>query len=139
MTTLLAVLFCLSLSGVASAEVSRTPAPVTASEVLPGSARLLALPANYRPGATLFIQVQARLVPAGHALHIRGKNGELLGVVSPYGTRGGEAGIYTLPLAHALAQEAPAQGLLVYISLMGGASKPQVPNERQLRAVKLVQ
>lgn len=99
----------------------------------------LALPVNYQRGAPLWLEVQAGQIASGHELEVRSPTGHLLGVVSPYGTRGGAAGRYVFPVSLPMSPDLFFDGFVhVYVRVTQSNLPTRQPREGELRALRLL-
>jgi hypothetical protein len=94
----------------------------------------LALPHALREGETAWLLVTVGVIPRGAEIEITTPSGRLLGVISPYGIRSGNAaGTYTVPLP-ADAISGRRVRLLLMLDLSG---KQRVPTAREVKKVRV--
>jgi hypothetical protein len=99
-----------------------------------GRAVNLALPHALREGETAWLLVTVGAIPRGAEIEITSPSGRLLGVISPYGIRSGNAaGTYTVPLP-ADAISGRRVSLLLILDLSG---KQRAPTAREVRKVQV--
>lgn len=101
-----------------------------------GRMETLALPHALRPGETAWLEVKVGAIARGAEIEIATTSGQLLGVISPFGThQGNEGGIYTLPLApEAISNDRVSLRLALRYS---GRSRAPSPQEVKSISVKI--
>jgi hypothetical protein len=96
----------------------------------------LALPHPLAGGGSAWLQVQVGAIGKGQQIDVTTDTGQMLGTISPFGVRSGQAaGTYTLPVP----ADAIHDGRLsIRLTISQAGTAPRTPTTEELRGVKLI-
>jgi len=96
----------------------------------------LALPHPLGPGDIAWLQVQVGAIGRGQEIDVTTDTGRMLGTISPFGVRSGQAaGTYAVPVP----ADAIHDGRLsVRLTISQAGTAPRTPTAEELRSVKLI-
>ena len=94
----------------------------------------LKLPRTLQPGETVFAEVQLGLLARGLEIEVTTAAGRELGVISPHGTRAGQAaGTYTLPIP----SDAIVKGQVALRLSLNQFGRTRAPAAQEVKSVRL--
>jgi hypothetical protein len=96
---------------------------------------VLTLPRSLKAGEAVTVVVEVGVLPRGCEISVTTPSGQLIGTVSPFGIRAGQAaGSYALPVP----AEAVKDGKLsLRLTLTGTGGPPRAPTDQEVKSLKV--
>ena len=95
----------------------------------------LTLPRPLKTGEAATVVVEVGVLQRGHEIVVTTSSGQLIGTISPYGIRSGQAaGSYALPVPAAVVKD---DKLSLRLRVTGTGGPPRAPTDQEVKGLKV--